>query len=343
MRAVRLFGKDDLRVVTVSDPALGDGEILVRVRASAICGTDVRMLRNGAKVLPITLGHELSGVVEEVGRGAGCCRPGMAVAVAPNFGCGVCDECVAGRTHQCPQLQAVGIHVDGGFAEYVRVPAAAVAQGNVCPIPEGLSFVEAALAEPLSCVYASFERARLAPGDSVLVIGAGPIGLLHAKLYRLAGAGLVMVHDLNEARLAVCAQEAPSIVTIGPERVKERILELTHGRGADVIVTATSSPASQQLAFQVPAQDARVIFFGGLPAGQEVVPLDTNVIHYKQITVTGTTRQSLEQFRRCLRLLGSGRLPVRAVVTSTHPLENAIEAFAGAARGEGLKSGFEMP
>jgi L-iditol 2-dehydrogenase len=342
MKAVRLVGKNDLQVVSVADPAVGEGELLVRVRSAMICGTDVRMLKNGAKVLPITLGHELAGVIEEVGPAVRGYRRGQAVAVAPNYGCGVCDQCVAGRTQHCAELRAIGIHVDGGFAEYVRVPAPAVAQGNVCPIPDGLSFAEAALAEPFSCVYASFERAQLAPGDAVLVIGAGPIGLLHAKLYRMAGAGLVMIHDLNEQRLAVCARQDPSFVTLGPDRVKERVAELTHGRGADVIVTAASSAATQQLAFAVPALDARVIFFGGLPAGQEIVPLDTNVIHYKQITVTGTTRQSLAQYRRCLSLLASGRLSVQSVITATHPIEKASEAFAAAARGEGLKSGFEL-
>jgi L-iditol 2-dehydrogenase len=342
MRAARLWGQDDLRVETLPEPTLREGEVLVKVRAAMICGTDVRMLKNGSKVMPVTLGHELAGVVEEVGPSVSGYHPGEAVAVAPNYGCGVCEACVAGHGQHCPELRAIGIHVDGGFAEYVRVPAKAVAQGNLCPVPEGLSFAEAALAEPLSCVYNSFERARLTPGDAVLVVGAGPIGLLHAKVYRLAGAGLVMIHDLNEQRLKDGARHDPSFVTVGADRPKERVLELTHGRGADVIVTAASSAAAQQLAFQLAALDGRVIFFGGLPAGKEVVGLDTNVIHYKQITVTGTTRQSLAQYRRCLALLGGGKLAVKGVITATFPIEQAQEAFAAAARGEGLKSGFEL-
>ena len=220
------------------------------------------------------------------------------------------------------------------------MPAAAVAQGNVCPIPEGTPFDQAALAEPLSCVYNSFERAHVQPGDAVIVIGAGPIGLMHAKLYRLAGAGLVMMHDLNEGRLAACAREDPAFVTLGPDRVKERVLELTRGKGADVVVTAASSAAVQQLGFALAGLDARVIFFGGLPAGKEVVPLDTNVIHYKQITVTGTTRQSLSQYRRCLQLIAGGKLALGGVITGRYALDAAPEAFAAAARGEGLKSGF---
>jgi L-iditol 2-dehydrogenase len=342
VKAARLYGKDDLRVESVPEPSLGEGEILVKVRAAMICGTDVRMLKNGSKVMPVTLGHELAGVIADVGPAVRGYQRGQPVAIAPNYGCGVCDQCVAGHGQHCPDLRAIGIHVDGAFAEYVRVPAPAVAQGNVCPIPDGLSFAEAALAEPLSCVYNSFERAHMVPGDAVLIVGAGPIGLLHAKLYRLAGAGQVLIHDLNEQRLADCARHDPSFVTVGADRPKERVLELTRGRGADVIVTAASSAAAQQLAFELAALDGRVIFFGGLPPGKEVVPLDTNAIHYRQITVTGTTRQSLAQYRRCLALLGSGRLAVKGVITATYPIERAPEAFAAAARGEGLKSGFEL-
>ncbi len=345
MKAVQLFGKGDLRVVEAPVPEAGPGEIVVRTRAALICGTDVRMHANGSKRLPVTLGHELAGTVAGVGAGVGGYRAGQPVAVAPNYGCGTCDVCVAGMAQHCAQLQAIGIDVDGGFAEVVRVPAAAVRQGNVCPIPEGTPFDQAALAEPFSCVYNSFERARLQPGDRVIVIGAGPIGLMHAKLYTLAGAGLVMIHDLNEGRLAACKAEEPSLVTIGPEggsaqAVKARVLALTGGKGADVVVTAASSAAVQQLGFALAGLDARVIFFGGLPAGKEVVPLDTNVIHYKQITVTGTTRQSLAQYRRCLALIASGKLRFGGVVTGRYALDQAADAFAAAARGEGLKSGF---
>ncbi|MGO8692571.1 MAG: alcohol dehydrogenase catalytic domain-containing protein [Rectinemataceae bacterium] len=345
MKAVKLFGAGDIRVVDVPIPEIGEGDVLVRIKAALICGTDIRMWKNGAGSVPVTLGHEMAGTIEKLGPSVRDYAIGQAVAVAPNFGCGICDACVSGRGQHCSSLKALGIHLDGGFAEYMRVPAAAVGQGNISPIDvsDGISFAEAAIAEPLSCVYNSFERAHLKPGDSVLVIGAGPIGLLHAKLYAFAGAGLVMIHDLNRDRLAACEARDSAFVTIGPERVKERVMELTEGRGADIIVTAASNASTQQLAFGLAALDGRVIFFGGLPAGQEVVGLDTNVIHYKQITVTGTTRQSLSQYRRCLGLIGRGQLAVSDVITTRYPLEKASEAFEAASRGEGLKSGFEMP
>ncbi|WP_455382093.1 alcohol dehydrogenase catalytic domain-containing protein [Salinispira pacifica] len=342
MKAVRLFGKEDLRVVEVEKPKPAAGEILVRGGAALICGTDVRMYKNGASVVPVTLGHELAGTIEALGPGVTHYREGMRVAVAPNMGCGVCDECVSGHTELCAELRALGINLDGGFADYFIVPAAAVSQGNVVELGEQISFQEAAIAEPLSCVYNSFERCHTQPGDSVLVIGAGPIGLMHAKLHKLAGAGRVMIHDINESRLAICKRDDESFITVGPDQPKERVYELTGGRGADVVITAASAPATQQFAFQVAALNARVIFFGGLPKGKEQVSLDTNVIHYKMITVTGTSRQSLRQYRQCLKLIDQGVLDVRGIITRTMPLEQAQEAIETVVRGEGLKTGFVM-
>jgi L-iditol 2-dehydrogenase len=342
MKAVRLYGKEDLRVEEIPVPEIGAGEILIKTGASLICGTDVRMYKNGAAKTPVVLGHELAGSIAAVGVGITAYTEGQRVAVAPNYGCGNCDHCIAGNTHLCADLKAIGIHVDGGFAEYVRIPAPAVTQGNISPIGASVSFAEAAMAEPLSCVYNSYERSGVKPGDTVLIIGAGPIGLMHAKIYKMAGAGQVIINDVNEERLAGCKAEDASFVTLGPERTKERLLELTAGRGADVVVTAASVAAVQQAAFEYAALNARVIFFGGLPAGKEIVPLDTNVIHYKMITVTGTSRQNLRQYRTCLDLIRQNLVSVRNIVTGEYSLDDAATAFDAAARGQGLKSGFVL-
>jgi L-iditol 2-dehydrogenase len=176
----------------------------------------------------------------------------------------------------------------------------------------------------------------------VLIIGAGPIGLMHAKIYRMAGAGQVIINDVNEERLDGCKAEDASFVTLGPEKTKERLLELTAGRGADIVVTAASVPAVQQAAFGYAAINARVIFFGGLPAGKEIVPLDTNIIHYKMITVTGTSRQNLRQYRTCLDLIRQNLVSVRNIVTGKYSLDAAVAAFDAATRGQGLKSGFVL-
>ena len=345
MKAVRLWGKADLRVEEVPEPAVSPGEVLVAVKASLICGTDIRMLQTGGHAHggsgPRILGHEVSGIIAKPGKGvSGDYAEGARVAVAPNIGCGICDWCVGGDTHMCGSLRAIGINLDGAFAEYVRIPADAVSQGNLALIPGDMTFEEAALAEPLSCVYSAFERCRTRPGDTVLVIGAGPIGLLHAKLHRLSGAGLVMVHDLNEERLAFCGREDPALAVIGPDRPVERVMDLTRGKGADVVITAAPSPEAQVLSFDVVAANGRVVFFGGLPKDKEIVGLNTNAIHYRQITVTGTTRQNLRQYRACLDLLGKKLIDVKRIITHRFALDQAAEAFENVRSGKGLKSGF---
>jgi len=347
MRAARLYGKEDLRVEEAPVPDIGPGEILLRVKAAAVCGTDIRMYRNGSRGVsaekPLILGHEISGVVEKVGPGARGTREGARVAVAPNMGCGVCDQCVGGNTQLCASFRAFGINLDGGFAEFMRVPEAAVRQGNLSEIPGDAGFVEAALAEPLSCVFNAFQRCAISPGDTVLVMGAGPIGLMHAKLALMGGAAKVYMNDLNAERLSLCAAIEPRIVPVESAGLADRIREGTAGRGMDVVITANPSPEAQVAALELAAVNGRVMFFGGLPEGKNRVALDTNIVHYKQVTITGTTRQSLAQYRRTLALIGAGLVKVRDLVSGTFPVERTREAFELVMQGKGLKSAVVFP
>jgi len=341
MRAALLYGKEDLRIEELPVPEIGAEEVLVQVRAAAICGTDIRMFRSGAKGVgpqsPLVLGHELAGVVARSGRDVRGVQEGTPVAVAPNMGCGTCDTCVSGNTQLCEvSFRAFGINLPGGFAEYVRIPAEAVRQGNLCPIAPKVSFTAAALAEPLSCVYNAFQRCNVRPGDRVLIIGAGPIGLMHAKLARLGGAAAVVLNDLSAERLEICRKLEPGLEVVAGE-VGERILELTRGRGAEVVITACPAPEAQVTALKVAAMNGRVLFFGGLPADRAVVGLDTNLIHYRQLWVTGTTRQSLAQYRAVLRLSEDGLLGVDDLVSARWPVESIREGFAAVMRGSGLK------
>lgn len=347
MRAARLYGKEDLRVEDVPVPEIGSGEILLRVKSSALCGSDVRMFRNGARGAtpdnPLILGHEVSGVIEKAGAGVGGYREGDRVAVAPNMGCGVCDACVSGNTQLCPTYKAFGINIPGSFAELMRVPEAAVRQGNVAPIPPGAGFDEAAIVEPLSCVYNAFQRARISAGDTVLVIGAGPIGLMHAKLALMAGAATVFMNDISAERLALCASIEPSIVVVPAGPVVERMKELTGGRGVDVVITAAPVPEIQVTALEVAAVNGRVIFFGGLPEAKSRVTLDTNLIHYRQLIVSGTSRSSLIQYRQTLALVASGAVKVKDLVTATCGIEDVRASIEQVMKGQGLKNIIQFP
>lgn len=341
MRAALLFGKEDLRVEEIPTPEIGVEEVLLEVKAAAVCGTDIRMYRNGAKGVspktPLVPGHELAGVVAKAGREVRGLREGTPVAVAPNMGCGTCDACVSGNTQLCQvDFRAFGINLPGGFAEYVRIPAEAVRQGNLCPMAPKLSFTAAALAEPLSCVYNAFLRSDIRPGDRVLIIGAGPIGLMHAKLARAGGAGKVFLNDLSAERLQLCRSLEPDLITVGGE-VVQAVMEATGGRGADVVITACPAPEAQADALRVAAANGRVLFFGGLPAERSTVGLDTNLIHYRQLVVSGTTRQSIGQYRRVLRLIEEGVVKVEDLVSARYKLEAIREAFGAVLRGSGLK------
>ena len=342
MQAAALYGKQDLRIGEVDVPQIDDGEILLQVKGAFVCGTDVRMYHNGyqgvSEATPLVLGHEGSGVIARVGSHVKNYNEGMRVAVAPNIGCGICDYCVSGNTHLCLQYNALGIHMPGFFAEYIKIPENFVRQGNVVVIPDSLSFEEAALAEPLACVFNAFEKSKMRPGEIVLILGAGPIGLMHAKMAQTAGVEKILINDLSRERLDLCRQLDSSFITVESESLKEDIDGLTEGRGVDVCITACPAPQAQQIALELAAINGRIIFFGGLPPDKAHVSLNTNLIHYKQLEVTGTTRQSLIQYRRTLRLVACGRINIGDLISSRTALRDIQSALDNISQARSLKS-----
>jgi L-iditol 2-dehydrogenase len=341
MLAARLYNKQDIRIEEVDRPCISANEILLKVKSSFICGTDIRMYNNGGPGIgpnsPLILGHELSGVIEEVGANVDYYKKSMHVAVAPNMGCGVCDLCVSGNTHLCPDYKALGINLNGAFAEYVRIPEAAVRQGNVIQLKESVAFKEAALAEPLSCVYNAFERSDIRVGDYVLIIGSGPIGIMHAKLAKAAGAAKVMINDLLEERLDMCRKADSSFVTLAGTNIRKEVMCQTNGKGVDVCITACPAVSAQENSLEMMAVNGRVIFFGGLPKGAKAT-LDTNLIHYKQLIVSGTTRASMSQFRKTLDLISEKIIGIRDLVSESVVLADFKKALDNASKGIGLKN-----
>ncbi len=345
MKALLFYGPNSYELKEIPKPKPGKGELLLKVKAAAICGSDVRMIRNGyrgvTRETPRIYGHEIAGIVEEVGERAWDAgyRPGDAVAVAPNMGCGVCDMCVSGNTHLCSGYKAFGINMDGGFAEYVVIPEIAVRQGNLVRITigDGMTFSKAAVVEPLSCVYNGFEKLNIRPNDTVLIIGSGPIGIMHAMLAKMAGASKVMVNDLNEERLKLVSDFDPFFLTYHGDDLKGYVMEQTGSRGVDVCITACPAPSAQAASLDLLAVNGRVNFFGGLPAGKDRVELSTNLIHYKQLVVTGSARASLRQYRTCMRLVESGVLKLDGILSAEYPLTDFEKTVTAAVNGEKLK------
>lgn len=342
MLAARLYGPKDLRLEEIPLPQISHGELLIKVKKAAVCGTDVRMYQNGAACAtpqsPLIIGHEFSGDIAQVGSGVSGWQEGQRVFLAPNIGCGHCDACVSGNSHLCDNIMAIGVTVDGAFAEYIKIPAQALTHGNVSELGKNVSYEEAAVNEALSCVYNGFTHYRVNPGDFVLVIGAGPIGVLHAMLAKMAGAAKVMLSDLSPARLERCRAIDEDFIPLPSEGLKDSVYALTGGRGLDVCVTACPSPAVQQTSLELMGFGGRVNFFGGLPKNAEIVPLNTNMIHYKQLNVSGATKANTAMVRKTLSFIDSGKLDVKRLITGHYPLTRIEDALSGVAAGEGLKT-----
>jgi len=246
---------------------------------------------------------------------------------------GVCTN-----NNLCPDYDAFGITLDGGFAEYMLITALAVQQGNVVQIPDNLSFEEAALNEPLSCCYNAQQACRLAPGETMVIVGAGPMGLMNLLLARYSGAGQVIVSEVQEARARQAVEFGADLV-VDPRKqdLREAVLKATDGRGADVVVVAVSSAPLQEQAVELAARRGRVNFFAGLAAGRDRACVSSNWIHYGQVTVTGTTGSNYLQYRQTLQMLASGRLSLQPLVTARRSLQEIEAALADAASGEHLK------
>jgi threonine dehydrogenase-like Zn-dependent dehydrogenase len=327
-----------LAIEEIPTPQIESDEILLRIRAASICGTDVKIVRSGHRKLVegqrIVLGHEFVGVIEQVGSRVEGYEVGQRVGVAPNAGCGHCDACIRGRSNYCPQYTAFGIDRDGGQAPWVKIPGRFVTQGNVIPMPEGVSDKEAALLEPFSCVVNGVRVSRVELGDTVVIYGAGPIGLMHVMLCRMAGAARIIVVDPLADRLER-ARELGGDLTLNPqeEEVAARLRHDTDGRGADVVITACPVPEVQTEAVQVLAPFGRLCLFGGLPKSAGPVPVDTNAVHYGNLLVTGSTGGSVEDYRIALKLVAGRRVELGRVVSHVFRLDELRQAYDAALAG----------
>jgi L-iditol 2-dehydrogenase len=349
MKAARVHKTEDLRIEDVAEPRCPDGGMVIKVEACAVCGTDVKILHHGHRmiVFPRTTGHEVSGTVTEVSPGVEGYAPGDRVAVAPAVPCGECHMCHGGMQGMCENLTAIGYHYDGGFAEKMAVPAVAVRNGCVNEVPEGVSFEEAALAEPLACCVNAQELIWLGLGHTVVVIGAGPIGCFNAQLARARGATTVMLMDTSDERLAMSAVAEPDHA-VNPTKIdaKEFVMDHTGGRGADRVIVACGAPKAQESALELVAKRGVVNFFGGLPKGHSTIQFDSNLTHYREFYVIGNHGSSPRHNALALDLIRAGKIHAREFVTRRFAIDHTLEALATAEKAEGLKvvvSGVEGP
>ena len=342
MRAAVYHGPNDLRVESVPVPVIGPDEVLLRVLRANICGTDLRILHGGHRKYPAGVaripGHEVVGEVAAVGERVTGYAPGQRLFVAPNMGQGDSRETISGNNNLDPNYEAIGITLDGAFAEYLRVPAAAVRQGNLMPVRPEVDPAVAALIEPLACVWRGQNKVDVSAGDVVLVMGAGPIGVMHVMLARLRGATRIIVSEPAAGRREQALRlGADRVVDPTSEELAAVVREESNGRGADVIITAAPVKALQEQAIDLAAVGGRINFFGGLAKDDAVIRLDSNAVHYKELIVTGTTACSTYDCLRAAEIVNSGRLDLSPLITAAFPLAEANAAFAAAADGRNLR------
>lgn len=342
MIAARYTQGATFAITDVPAPQLPSGGLLLDVDAASICGTDAKIVRHGHRKLragqTITLGHEFVGRIHAADAGAGNWRVGQRVGIVPNIGCGACEMCARGLGNMCPSYSAFGIDRDGAHATQVSIPPAAIAQGLVVPLPESIDVISAALAEPLSCAVSSVRNCALNIGDTVLIYGAGPMGLLNLLVALVSGASQVLVVDRKQHRLQRAESfGAAAVADSSKQSIPEFVKQQTGGRGVNAVIVAVPGAEAQQEAVQLLAPFGRLCLFAGLPRGADPVPLDTNAIHYRNLIVTGMTGGAPRDYMDAMRLIFNGRVDVRRVVSHVLPMHELKQAYDLVLSGQSMK------
>jgi L-iditol 2-dehydrogenase len=326
MKAAMLYGVKDLRIEDVSKPTIHTGEVLVRVKAATTCGTDLKIFQRGyvEKVikLPTIFGHEWAGEVVDTDEDLEWPKKGMRVRAGNSAPCLHCTMCQKGKYNLCENM----IWLWGAYAEYIKVPSRMVLV-NMQEIPEHVSYEEAAITEPLACVLHGVEEANVNLADTVAIIGAGPIGLLHLLAVKKLGVEKAIIIDLVEERLNFAQRlGADATLNAGKVNAVDEVKKLTGGYGADIAIEAIGSPTTWEQALKLVRKGGSVLEFGGCPPGTEI-KLNAEMLHYGELTVLGAFHATPLHFRKAMNLIASRTIDVRPLVTRRMKLENIKDAF----------------
>ena len=311
MRVAMYYNNQDVRLEEVPQPAIGPGELLVRIRASGICGTDVMEWYRVQKA-PLVLGHEIAGEVVGVGDGVERYRVGDRVFVSHHVPCNRCRYCLSGHHSVCDTLRQTRFD-PGGFSEYVRVPRINVDLGTFL-LPDGMSFEDGSFIEPLGCVVRGQKWARVQPGQTVLVIGSGISGLLHVQVARVRGAARVVATDVRDYRLRAAERLGADLSVHASEDVPARLREVNEGRLADLVVVCTGAMPAIQQAIQSVERGGTLLFFASTAAGVEV-PIPLFDFWRNEVTLTTSYAASPEEIEEAIDLIHTRRVRVQEMIT----------------------------
>lgn len=343
MKAAIFYGIEDIRVEEIEEVKCGENEIKIKVEYCAICGTDVRIYYSGHKkvIPPAIIGHEITGIVAEIGKNVYYpeIKVGDKVTVVTSIGCGNCKMCKNGFYNLCPDTKAIGYYYKGGFAEYLIIPENAVKQKAVIKLPENMSLLEGAIIEPLSCCINGQRYLNIKKDDNVLIFGGGPIGFMHASLAVATGCEKVIIVDPAYERLLKFGKEFEKIILwdLNKINLKEEVMKITDGYGMDVIITACPSKKAQVDAIEIAGSKARISFFGGLPKDDSIISIDSNLIHYKEISIFGAFASNRRDYLEAAEILSLRKIDGKKFITDVIPLEEIKYGIEKIRKGEALK------
>jgi L-iditol 2-dehydrogenase len=327
MTAAVLYGKEDVKIERVPIPRVGDGEVLVKVQVALTCGTDLKVYQRGyhARMIvpPALFGHELAGVIEEVGPGVRAFKKGMRVVALNSAPCQMCFYCSKHQANLCEDL----LFNNGAYAEYIRIPRRIV-EINMLAIPPDVSYEEAAMVEPLACVLRGLHETGVEIGDTVTVVGGGPIGLMFIQVAKAVGCNVISVVKRDaqvEAAKHMGAHDVVQITKVkDPVEAVRRLSPET--RGSDVVIEAVGRPEAWELAIAMVRKGGTVNFFGGCAAGTKV-QLDTNRLHYSEVTLKATFHHTPETVRRAFALIAEKKIRSTDYITGEAPLSRLQQVF----------------
>ncbi len=343
MKAVVIQAPMEFGIEEVQIPEIPDDGLLLKVSACALCGSDLRTLRYGHRKVkfPWTIGHELCAVVDGAGKDyQGEWKIGETLAIGPVVYCGVCDFCVEGRLELCENYREIAQSWPGGLAEYISIPREIIERGLVQRCPKDIDPAHAALSEPISSCLNAQEKGSVSIGDTVVIIGSGPIGSIHTSLAHLRGAKRVIIADIVAERLELVEAFNPDyIIDASKKDLVQEVLRLTNGKGADVVITANPVPQTQVQAVEMARKGGRILLFGGLPVEKSKPGVDMNIVHYNGLHIIGTTIFSPRHHRQALELVINRRIPVEKLITR-FPLEDFSKGAELALTGKVVKAVF---
>lgn len=338
MKAALMYGPNDIRVEEIDKPKCPEGGFLLRVMAVGLCGSDIRNLTTDSRSgkYPHIYGHEITGIVEEISETCTQYKIGDRLYIYPADHCMECEPCRTGHSEMCENL-GDNLNHPGGFAEYYAVVPRQIQRDSIYRIPDSIPFDRASLGEPLSSVYACQENIHLGFGDTVVIIGAGPIGCFHAKLAKLRGAKQVIMIEINDKRLEMTKQFGVdyTINSTDTDPV-QAVMELTNGKGADKVISANPSTKAQSQSIFMAKKNGIIVFFGGVAKGA-LTELDTNYIHYNGLWIYGHFGANSMQVQKAFELAISDEFEADKFITHVLPLDQIHQAIQLTKSGEAIK------